>query len=88
MVIYGLRGITHGGAKVLTVMSPNGARQAQEWVDADSDLMVNAGEGRLTQYLEKRAGALDRLIQTNQIVVLDKPAWDAKKRTLGTRIWS
>jgi len=37
--------------------------------------------------MEKREGALARLVEANGIIVLDKPAWDAKKRALGDRIW-
>ena len=45
MIIYGLHGFNHGGAKALA---------------ADADVITNAGARRLTYYLEKRAGALAR----------------------------
>jgi hypothetical protein len=51
------------------------------------DLIVTAGDGRLTQYLEKRDGALQRLIDTYAIEVLSKPQWDQQKHTLGNTIW-
>lgn len=87
MKIYGLRGITHGAAKVLTVMSPAGATAAMRYIATSRDVITNAGEGQLTQYLEKRRGALDGLIQANGIIVLSKREWDRKKAALGDRIW-
>ncbi len=87
MRIYGLLGITHGTARVLTVMSPEGARAAREHMTKTDDLIVNAGHGRLTQYLEKRDGALRRLIEYYGVEVLSKPEWDRRKRALGDDIW-
>ncbi len=82
MKIYGLPGITHGAAHVLTVMSPEGARAALEHMTRTDDLIVNAGDGRLTQYLEKRSGALQRLIDIYDIQVLSKTEWDRRKQIL------
>ena len=87
MKIYGLLGITHGAARVLTVMSPEGARAALQHVTRTDDLIVNAGDGRLTQYLEKRNGALQRLIDVYAIEVLSKAQWDRRKQTLADDIW-
>jgi hypothetical protein len=87
MVIYGLYGFTHGWARVLTVMSPSGAAAAAGRVVAGAEVETLGVEGRLTQYVEKRAGALARLVETNGIIVLGKPEWDARKRELGGRIW-
>ncbi len=87
MRIYGLLGITHGTARVLTVMSPEGARAAREHMTKTDDLIVNAGDGRLTQYQEKRNGALRRLIEYYGVEVLSKPEWDRRKRALGDDIW-
>ncbi len=86
MIIYGLHGFNHGGAKALTVMSPRGAAAALRALAAGADVITNAGPGRLTQYLEKRAGALARLIEAHGIIVLTKPAWDAKKAELGDTV--
>lgn len=86
MIIYGLLGFTHGWARVLTVMSPEGATAAAAYIAAGGDVEVNAGEGRLTQYFEKRAGALDRLVAAHGIVVLSKVEWDARKTELGDAI--
>ena len=87
MKIYGLPGITHGTARVLTVMSPEGARAALAHMTQTDDLIVTAGDGRLTLYLEKRAGALQRLIDGYSIEVLSKPEWDRRKQSLKDKIW-
>ncbi len=87
MRIYGLLGITHGTARVLTVMSPEGACAARELMTKTDDLIVNAGDGRLTQYQEKRNGALERLIECYGVEVLSKSEWDRRKRALGDDIW-
>lgn len=87
MKIYGLFGITHGAAHVLTVMSPEGARAAREHMTHTDDLIVNAGDDRLTQYLEKRGGALQRLIDNYDVEVLSKTEWDRRKQALGEDIW-
>ncbi len=87
MTIYGLYGFTHGWARTLTVMSPAGAAAAHAHVDAGDDVATHAGEGRLTQYFEKRAGALERLVAAYAIVVLSKEEWDARKAELGDAIW-
>ena len=87
MRIYGLLGITHGTARVLTVMSAQGARAAREHMTKTDDLIVNAGDGRLTQYLEKRNGALQRLIDGYGVEVLSKMEWDRRKQGLGDDIW-
>ena len=87
MKIYGLLGITHGTARVLTVMSPEGARAAREHMTKTDDLIVNAGDGRLTQYQEKRDGALQRLIDGYGVEVLSKMEWDRRKQGLGDDIW-
>ena len=72
MKIYGLRGVTHGAGRVLTVMSAAGVAAVADSIIADDDVITHAGTGRLTQYQEKRAGALDRLIRQHDIVVLSK----------------
>ena len=87
MKIYGLLGITHGTAHVLTVMSPEGVRAARDHMTKTDDLIVNAGDDRLTQYQEKRNGALQRLIEDYGVEVLLKPEWDKRKQALGDDIW-
>ena len=88
MTIYGLLGYTHGWGKLVTVMSPEGDSAAHAAITAPADdVMVVTGEGQLTQYHARRRGALERLIAAHGIVVLDKPAWDARKADLGAAVW-
>ena len=88
MTLYGLLGFTHNGGRTLTVMSPEGAGAALAAIAAPGDdVTVQAGAGQLTYYLERRRGGLQRLIAAHQIVVLDKPAWAAKKAELGARVF-
>ena len=87
MQLYGLLGFTHGWANSLTVMSAQGAGAALAAVDAGDDVIVQAGEDRLTQYRAKRSGALERLIAEHGIIVLAKPEWDAMKQELGEAIY-
>ena len=87
MKIYGLLGITHGAGRVLTVMSPEGARAALAHMVRVEDLIVTAGDGRLTLYQEKRDGALRRLIDSYEVEVLSKAEWDRHKQALGDDIW-
>ena len=87
MRIYGLLGITHGTARVLTVMSARGVRAARKHMTKTDDLIINAGDGRLTQYQEKRDGALQRLIDSYGVEVLSKTEWDRRKQALGDDIW-
>ena len=87
MTIYGLLGYTHGWGKLITVMSPAGDAAVRAAIVApEDDLMVVADEGQLTQYHARREGALMRLIAAHGIIVLDKPAWDARKAELGDAI--
>ncbi len=85
--IYGLLGITHGWGVLLTVMSAAGAGAIARRIDPGPDVVLRMAEGRLPQYHQRRAGALDRLIETYGIVVLDNAAWNAKKAELGEAIY-
>ena len=87
MVIYGLYGFTHGWGRLLTVMSAEGAAAALQRIVPGEHIEVTAGDGKLTQYHEKRQGALASLVERNAIRVLEKADWDAKKQELGNRIW-
>jgi hypothetical protein len=90
MILYGLMGFTHNGGRTLTVMSPEGAGAALAEIAAGgasgAGVAVQAGPGQLTYYLERRRGALRELIAAHGIVVLDKPAWDAKKAEFGPSV--
>ncbi len=91
MILYGLLGLTHNGGRTLTVMSPEGARAAlaamAAGAGAGAGVATRAGPGQLTYYLAKRRGALQELIAAHDIVVLDKPAWAAKKAELGPGVF-
>ena len=87
MIVYGLYGITHGWGRLLTVMGPAGTAAITDHITTGDDITVSSGEGKLTQYFEKREGALARLVEKHRIIVLSKPEWDAKKRELGDEIW-
>ncbi len=87
MKIYGLLGMTHGAARVLTVMSPEGARAALAHMACTDDLIVHPGDGRLTQYHEQRSGAIERLIERYGVEVLSKTEWDRRKLGLADAIW-
>jgi len=85
--LYGLYGFTHGWGIVLTVMSPAGATAALHAVPGNPDVIVQAGEGQLTRYLEKRQGGLARLAGDHGIAILAKPEWDAQKAVFGEKIF-
>jgi len=87
VTIYGLRGVTHGAGRVLTLMSPEGASAVTSHVSAGDDVIADTGAGQLPRYREKRAGALDRLIEAYGVQVLSKADWDRKKEALGEAIW-
>lgn len=88
ITIYGLMGFTHGWASVLTVMSPAGPGAALAAVEAGDDVaLLSAGPGRLTRYMEKREGGLDRLVARHGVAVLSKEDWDARKAELGDAIY-
>ncbi len=77
---YGLRGITHGGAKLLTVLATRGKSAINDLILERKDLLVYPGAGELVQFHEKRSGALDNLVRRYAIHVLNKDEWDEKKR--------
>jgi hypothetical protein len=84
MTIYGLLGYTHGWNKLVTVMSPEGDSVVRAAIaTAAEDFWVVTGDGLLTQYHAKRRDVLERLIAEHHIIIVDKPAWDAKKAELG-----
>ena len=86
MQLYGLYGFTHGWGRLLTVMSPEGAAAVRAHVAAGAGIEVTGGEDGPVRFYEKRRGALAGLVETYGIVVLEKPAWDTKKRELGDSI--
>ncbi|MDH3228358.1 MAG: hypothetical protein OEN55_01055 [Alphaproteobacteria bacterium] len=85
--LYGYYVFTHGWGRVLTVMSPAGAAAVRKTVRVEDDVDVKSAIDRLTQYHEKRAGALDRVAERNNIEILNKAEWDARKAALGDSIY-
>lgn len=79
---YGLRGITHGSAKLLTVMSTLGKDSINEVIVEREDLSVYPEAGELVRFYEKRSGALDKLIERYAIDVLSKNEWDDRKKEI------
>ena len=86
MLLYGLRGFTHGWAHTLTVLSPEGASAVDRGIGTPGGVRVDARPGRLCCYHEQRRGALDRLIAEFAIEVVDKHRWDAIKAHHGARV--
>jgi len=86
MKLYGFKTFTHGWQHVLTVLSPDGASKALAYVEHDSDIGVEARDGHLTRYYEKRDGALGRLVEAYSIEVLDRADWDRIKTELGDSV--
>jgi hypothetical protein len=85
--LFGLYGFTHGWARILTVMSPQGATAVLQVVPGNDDVTVQSDDGQLTRYQEKREGALSRLVDGHGIVILTKNEWDARKAKLGKAIY-
>ena len=86
MRISGLFGLAHGWPRVRTVRSAGGDGAGGARVGPADGVEIDHGAGRLTQYHERRNGALDRIVERHGVVVLDNAAWNAKKRALGAAI--
>jgi hypothetical protein len=87
MELYGLKGITHGWGRLVTVMSPEGATAVNGQIEAGPDIHVVAEPGHLPQFHQIRDGALDALVARYGIVMLNPEAWSAKKQELGAAIY-
>ncbi len=87
MRLYGLLGTTHAWAHTLTVMCAAGASRERTLIVRAPGLEALRGPGRLSLYLERREGAIEALLRRHRIELLDKPAWDERKRALGERIY-
>ena len=87
MELYGLRGMTHGWGRLVTVMSPEGASAVISHIDAGSDFLVMTELGRLPQYHQIRDGAIDKLAARYGIIMLNLQTWSAKKQELGEAIY-
>ena len=87
MILYGLKGFTHGGGTLLTLMSPQGATAVVAALDLDAAELRLEQTGGLPQVHEIAEGALDQLVAAHGIVVLDFAAWRVRKAELGEAIW-
>jgi hypothetical protein len=86
--LYGLKGITHGWGRLLTVMSPEGAGAVVRHIEAPpADFHTVAEPGHLPQYHQIRDGAIDELVARYGIVLLNPEAWAAKKAELGEAVY-
>lgn len=83
MELYGLRGITHGWGRLLSVMSPQGADALLDFLLVGPGLEIVAQPGQPVQIHQIRDGALDELVERNGITELDQAAWAAKKLEIG-----
>lgn len=87
LIFFGLYGFSHGWARILTVMSPEGVGAIITTVKPGDGIHLQAGNGKLPQYHERREGALNRLAEEFGIVILTKAEWDSKKSELGDAIY-
>lgn len=87
MILYGLKGFTHGGGLLLTLMSPEGRSAMIEALVLDPAELRLEQTGGLAQVHEIADGGLDRLVAAHGILLLDFAAWQARKMELGVAIW-
>lgn len=88
MKIYGLFTLCHhGGLRVLTVMSDQGANAASEQIALTANVVCKPRPGYLTQYWARGKGAFETFIETNDIVLLGTSQWAQKKTELGENIF-
>ena len=88
MILYGLRGVSHGASFLITVMSPDGVRAAIDALDYDPrEIRTEFYPGILPRYHEKVAGGIERFVARHGVAVLDFRAWTAKKAELGDAIY-
>ena len=87
--IYGLYGITHGGAHVLSLSSPAGRAAVYERLaafleedrsNADA-LLVRDGPGALVQCHEKTGDALARLVRACGVEVVSGERWQGLRQS-------
>ncbi len=87
MIVYGLKGFSHGGATLLTVMSPEGRSACLAALDFDPAEIHLVDHGALPQYHESLDGALDRFAARHGIEMLDFHGWQVRREDLGTAIF-
>ena len=87
MILFGLKGYSHGATNLVTVMTPDGIAAAKALDFDPDDIRTEFYPGMLPQYHEKRAGGLARFIDQHAIEILDFKAWTAKKGELGEAVY-
>ena len=88
MELYGHLGWSHGGARVITLMSPDGSSAVLKRFAGEKGMaLLFVGDAQLPHYHVQQDGTLERLIAAHAIVVLDFEAWTARKAELGAAIW-
>ncbi len=88
--VFGLRGITHGGAKSLTMMSSSGASALSQKVAVlaeDLPLNLRTHVGYLPIVYERRQGDIDAVVRALSVQILEKSCWDEQKNRLGDTIY-
>ncbi|MFP6741366.1 MAG: hypothetical protein VCD33_07045 [Alphaproteobacteria bacterium] len=89
MELYGHLGWSHGGARVITLMSPDGDSAVIDRLKGETGTaLLFAGPAQLPHYHVQQDGTLERLIDAHCIIILDFVAWTAKKVELGAVIWT
>lgn len=84
--LYGFRTQSHGWQYVLTVIAASGARSVAQ-LSLVTGLEVEAIDGHLTRFLEKRDGAIDTFVVQHNIIELDRSRWEQVKNRLGKSIY-
>lgn len=85
---FGLMVFSHGWARILTVMSPQGIGATVEALGSADGVRMETGEGQLPKFVELREGALGRMIEEHDIEVLSRKEWAERKSRLGDVIFS
>lgn len=85
--LYGLRGITHGGGVVLTVLCPTGASAGRRYIGEAAGVACEYHPGELPVYHELHAGALERLIREYGVREVGFLEWMRLKHRLGEIIY-
>ena len=90
MEFFGHLGWSHGGARVITLMSPQGKTAVLDRLGRQGGgyFLLFAGAGQLPHYQVRQDGSLERLVEAHGIVILDFEEWTAKKAELGDAIWT
>ncbi|MGY8995601.1 MAG: hypothetical protein ACKVH7_04085 [Alphaproteobacteria bacterium] len=88
MILYGLRGYSHGATNLVSVMSPDGKSAVEANLDFDpGEIRTEFYPEAMPQFHETVAGGLDRFIGCHGIIVLEFKAWTTRKEELGEAVY-